>query len=196
MEEPKPQNPIQVILGDISENLRNIHLETSALKKEIEYLGKRETIDVDNELQKFKKELDKVSTEMDKKYLSFLDNFKQEIAEKSNVSVSIDKIQMKEITDFNRFLRGYWYIPLAIMGVSLIIASVTSVMASNFYKKSISTKERVIIELKEDGQVILPREEVQEANRQLMILREWRKLNPKDSKSLDDFELGWKMRGK
>lgn len=196
MEEPKPQNPIQVILGDISENLRNIHLETSALKKEVEYLGKRETIDVDNELQRFKKELDKVSTEMDKKYLSFLDNFKQEIAEKSNVSVSIDKLQMKEITDFNRFLRGYWYIPLAIMGVSLIIASVTSVMASNFYKKSISTKERVIIELKEDGQVILPREEVQEANRQLMILREWRKLNPKDSKSLDDFELGWKMRGK
>lgn len=196
MEEPKPQNPIQVILGDISENLRNIHLETSALKKEVEYLGKRETIDVDNELQRFKKELDKVSTEMDKKYLSFLDNFKQEIAEKSNVSVSIDKLQMKEITDFNRFLRGYWYIPLAIMGVSLIIASVTSVMASNFYKKSISTKERVIIELKEDGQVILPREEVQEVNRQLMILREWRKLNPKDSKSLDDFELGWKMRGK
>lgn len=196
MEEPKPQNPIQVILGDISENLRNIHLETSALKKEVEYLGKRETIDVGNELQRFKKELDKVSTEMDKKYLSFLDNFKQEIAEKSNVSVSIDKLQMKEITDFNRFLRGYWYIPLAIMGVSLIIASVTSVMASNFYKKSISTKERVIIELKEDGQVILPREEVQEANRQLMILREWRKLNPKDSKSLDDFELGWKMRGK
>lgn len=196
MEEPKPQNPIQVILGDISENLRNIHLETSALKKEVEYLGKRETIDVDNELQRFKKELDKVSSEMDKKYLSFLDNFKQEIAEKSNVSVSIDKIQMKEITDFNRFLRGYWYIPLAIMGVSLIIASVTSVMASDFYKKSISTKERVIIELKEDGQVILPREEVQEANRQLMILREWRKLNPKDSKSLDDFELGWKMRGK
>ncbi|SDE71880.1 hypothetical protein [Riemerella columbipharyngis] len=196
MEEPKPQNPIQVILGDISENLRNIHLETSALKREVEYLGKRETIDVDNELQRFKKELDKVSSEMDKKYLSFLDNFKQEIAEKSNVSVSIDKIQMKEITDFNRFLRGYWYIPLAIMGVSLIIASVTSVMASNFYKKSISTKERVIIELKEDGQVILPREEVQEANRQLMILREWRKLNPKDSKSLDDFELGWKMRGK
>lgn len=196
MEEPKPQNPIQVILGDISENLRNIHLETSALKKEVEYLGKRETIDVDNELQRFKKELDKVSSEMDKKYLSFLESFKQEIAEKSNVSVSIDKLQMKEITDFNRFLRGYWYIPLAIMGVSLIIASVTSVMASNFYKKSISTKERVIIELKEDGQVILPREEVQEANRQLMILREWRKLNPKDSKSLDDFELGWKMRGK
>lgn len=196
MEEPKPQNPIQVILGDISENLRNIHLETSALKREVEYLGKRETIDVDNELQRFKQELDKVSSEMDKKYLYFLDNFKQEIAEKSNVSVSIDKIQMKEITDFNRFLRGYWYIPLAIMGVSLIIASVTSVMASNFYKKSISTKERVISELKEDGQVILPREEVQEANRQLMILREWRKLNPKDSKSLDDFELGWKMRGK
>lgn len=106
MEEPKPQNPIQVILGDISENLRNIHLETSALKREVEYLGKRETIDVDNELQRFKQELDKVSSEMDKKYLYFLDNFKQEIAEKSNVSVSIDKIQMKEITDFNRFLRG------------------------------------------------------------------------------------------
>lgn len=196
MEEQKPQNPIQVILGDISENLRNIHLETSALKKEVAYLGKRETIDVDNELQRFKQELDKVSSEMDEKYLSFLENFKQEIAEKSSISVSIDKIQMKEITDFNRFLRLYRYIPLAIMGVSLIIASVTSVMASNFYKKSISTKEKVIIELKEDGQVILPREEVQEVNRQLIILREWRKLNPKDSKSLDDFELGWKMRGK
>lgn len=83
MEEPKPQNPIQVILGDISENLRNIHLETSVLKKEIEYLGKREIIDVDNELQRFKKELYKVSSEMDRKYLSFLDNFKKEIAEKT-----------------------------------------------------------------------------------------------------------------
>lgn len=77
---------------------------------------------------------------------------------------------MQEISDFNRFLRGYWYIPLVMMGISLATISVTSVMASKFYKKSISTKKRVIIELKEDGQVILLREEVQETNRQLMIL--------------------------
>lgn len=92
----------------------------------------------------------------------------------------------KELKSFNNKL--YW--SAIILFLSVCILTGMGFFAREFYKNSISTKEKVLEEIKQQGLTIISKEEYQAYKNERRMLYEWQKGNPNDSKSYRNFREG------
>lgn len=191
--ETKSGNPLQDLLESILENIKLLNAKNDALNEQINILNRREVVKLDQSINDFKEEMSKATEKIKIQYMEFIGGFRSKMG---GVTIPMEHTDRKKVEQFNWYLKKYWYLPFGLMSCSMLILLCSMIFAHKFYKSSISTKQEVMNELGRDGKMIIDKQDFLEMRNELQMIEEWKKLNPNDSRSLQNFELGRKLRGR
>lgn len=96
-----------------------------------------------------------------------------------------------------RIFQQYWKLPVIVAAISLLMAGLTSFLAIRFYSESVKSREELkqdlAMELKATNKIIVGKNEWDKHSERERLIELWKKENPNDSKSLNDFIVGYEV---
>jgi hypothetical protein len=120
-----------------------------------------------------------------------------------NIRVGISPEDLKKLESYKDYFKHYkpvLYISLFVMLSGWGLAIFGAYSGLKYYKESIRTKQEIRVQVLQDigndGNVIVPKEQWENYQFQNEVLKEWKKTNPEDSKSLIDYGNGYKAKQK
>ncbi|KPE49040.1 hypothetical protein SAMN05421866_0060 [Chryseobacterium oranimense] len=170
------------------ELLEQLKITTSALEKQISQLNSE-------------------SASMQELSMEVSDIFDRKVQElKKNVSgieVGISPEDLKKLESYKDYFKHYkpvLYTSLFVMLSGWGLGIFGAYSGIKWYKESVRTKQEirseVLQEIGKDGNVIVLKEQWENYQFQNEVLKEWKKTNPEDSKSLIDYGNGYKAKQK
>lgn len=158
-------------------------------------------------LEKQISQLNSESASMQELTMEVSDIFDRKVQElKKNVSgieVGISPEDVRKLESYKDYFKHYkpvLYISLFVMLSGWGLALFGGYSGIKYYKESVRTKQEirgeVLQEINQDGNVIVSKEQWENYKFQNEVLKEWKKTNPEDSKSLMDYGNGYKAKQK
>ena len=187
MEEQNNQNASSGRLNPV-ELLEQLKTATSALEKQVSQLNSE-------------------SASMQELSMEVSDIFDRKVQElKKNVSgieIGISPEDLKKLESYKDYFKHYkpvFYGSLFILFCCLGLSAFGAYSGLKYYKESVRTKEEIRTQVLQDigneGNIIVPKEQWENYQFQNEVLKEWKKTNPEDSKSLIDYGNGYKAKQK
>lgn len=158
-------------------------------------------------LEKQISQLNSESASMQELSMEVSDIFDRKVQElKKNVSgieVGISPEDLKRLESYKDYFKHYkpvLYTSLFVMLSGWGLGIFGAYSGIKWYKESVRTKQeiraQVLQEIGNDGNVIVSKEQWENYQFQNEVLKEWKKTNPEDSKSLIDYGNGYKAKQK
>lgn len=167
------------ILQGISEKENRLEKESAAL----ENLSKKISADIQTGSRE---NLDKIQN-----------LFNTEHEKLKSVEFKISGQDRNLLNKVERIFQQFWKFPVIVAVASLLIAALTSFLAIRFYSESVKSREELkqdlAMELKATNKIIVGKNEWDKFSERERLIELWKKENPNDSKSLNDFIVGYEV---
>ena len=172
------QNQEQILRG-ISEKENRLEKESAAL----ENLSKKISADIQSGSRE---NLEKIQN-----------LFNTEHEKLKSVEFKISGQDRNLINRIDRIFQQYWKLPVIVATISLLMAGLTSFLAVRFYSESVKSREELkqdlAMELKATNKIIVDKKQWDKYSERERLIELWSQENPKDSKSLNDFIVGYEV---
>ncbi|MBB6372762.1 hypothetical protein [Chryseobacterium shigense] len=185
MEEQNNQNPSSGRLNPV-ELLEQLKTTTEALHRESNNLNSGVS-GMDKKLKESRELIDHSLKELRESVMDIRVNISPE-----------DIRKLETYKDYFKHYKPVLYISLFVMLSGWGLALFGGYSGIKYYKESVRTKQEirgeVLQEINQDGNVIVSKEQWENYKFQNEVLKEWKKTNPEDSKSLMDYGNGYKAK--
>lgn len=185
MEEQNNQNPSSGRLNPV-ELLEQLKITTEALHRESKQLNSGVS-GMDEKLKESRELIDHSLKELKESVMDIRVNISPE-----------DIRKLEAYKDYFKHYKPVLYTSLFVMLSGWGLALFGAYSGFKYYKESVRTKQEirgeVLQEIGKDGNVIVSKEQWENYKFQNEVLKEWKKTNPEDSKSLMDYGNGYKAK--
>lgn len=200
----EPKNPLLAALETIISGNEEIKLQQQKISQdqaqilqgfsEKENQLKKESSELENLSQKISEDIQSGSIENLTKIQNLFDTEHEKL---KSVEFKISGQDRNLLNKIERIFQQYWKLPVIVAAISLLTAGLTSFLAIRFYSESVKSREELkqdlALELKATNKTIVDKKQWDKYSERERLIELWSQENPKDSKSLNDFIVGYEV---
>lgn len=200
----EPKNPLLAALETIISGNEEIKLQQQKISQNQEQILqsfsgkenqlKQESSELENLSKKISADIQLESRENLTKIQNLFDTEHEKL---KSVEFKISGQDRNLINRIDRIFQQYWKLPVIVATISLLMAGLTSFLAVRFYSESVKSREELkqdlAMELKATNKIIVDKKQWDKYSERERLIELWSQENPKDSKSLNDFIVGYEV---
>lgn len=200
----EPKNPLLAALETIISGNEEIKLQQKKISQNQEQILqsfsgkenqlKQESSELENLSKKISADIQLESRENLTKIQNLFDTEHEKL---KSVEFKISGQDRNLINRIDRIFQQYWKLPVIVATISLLMAGLTSFLAVRFYSESVKSREELkqdlAMELKATNKIIVDKKQWDKYSERERLIELWSQENPKDSKSLNDFIVGYEV---
>lgn len=200
----EPKNPLLAALETIISGNEEIKLQQQKISQNQEQILqsfsgkenqlKQESSELENLSKKISADIQLESRENLTKIQNLFDTEHEKL---KSVEFKISGQDRNLINRIERIFQQYWKLPVIVATISLLMAGLTSFLAVRFYSESVKSREELkqdlAMELKATNKIIVDKKQWDKYSERERLIELWSQENPKDSKSLNDFIVGYEV---
>ena len=200
----EPKKPLLAALETIISGNEEIKLQKKKISQNQEQILqsfsgkenqlKQESSELENLSKKISADIQLESRENLTKIQNLFDTEHEKL---KSVEFKISGQDRNLINRIDRIFQQYWKLPVIVATISLLMAGLTSFLAVRFYSESVKSREELkqdlAMELKATNKIIVDKKQWDKYSERERLIELWSQENPKDSKSLNDFIVGYEV---
>ena len=200
----EPKNPLLAALETIISGNEEIKLQQQKISQNQEQILqsfsgkenqlKQESSELENLSKKISADIQLESRENLTKIQNLFDTEHEKL---KSVEFKISGQDRNLINRIDRIFQQYWKLPVIVATISLLMAGLTSFLAVRFYSESVKSREELkqdlAMEHKATNKIIVDKKQWDKYSERERLIELWSQENPKDSKSLNDFIVGYEV---